>query len=189
MDARADIVIIGAGIAGASLGAALAPHAHVMLLEREAHAATHATGRSAAIYVRNYGNGVIWALNEASHAPLAEGGYLSPRGVMTVAREDDRAVFETEMANSTAEPLTLEEAMALFPLLRPEAAACAAIERGASDIDVDRLVQDHLRSLRAAGGQVVTGAEVTGLTQSERGWEITWEGGSVRAPVVVFHIV
>ena len=44
---RTDVAIIGAGIAGASLAAELAPHASVLILEAEDVPGYHATGRSA----------------------------------------------------------------------------------------------------------------------------------------------
>ena len=46
---RADVVFIGAGSAGASLAAELAPACRVVLLEREAQPGYHTTGRSAAL--------------------------------------------------------------------------------------------------------------------------------------------
>ena len=50
-----DIIVIGGGISGVSLAARLAPHVRVCLLEAEPHLATHATGRSAALFVEGYG--------------------------------------------------------------------------------------------------------------------------------------
>ncbi|MBB5516966.1 D-arginine dehydrogenase [Rubricella aquisinus] len=174
---RVDVAIIGAGIAGASLAAALAGHRSVLLLEREDAPGRHSTGRSAAIFVRNYGKPVLRALNDLSFGPLSEGGYLSPRGVMTIATRDDRPAFDAFMAEAHGvEQITTEEACAAFPLLRPEAANRAAIERAASDIDVDRLMQDHLRAHRAAGGEVWTKAEVTALTHDGR-WQISLADG------------
>ena len=40
-----DIIVIGAGIAGASVACALAAHANVLLLERESRPGYHTTGR------------------------------------------------------------------------------------------------------------------------------------------------
>ena len=180
------VVIIGGGIAGASLGAALAPHAGVTVLERERAAGTHATGRSAAIFVRNYGRPVLRALNDLSHGPLEAGGYFTPRGVMTIATEADRPAFEAHMAEARGtDLLTTDEALALFPLLRRDAAGHAAIERGASDIDVDALLRDHLRAIRHAGGEIRTGAEVVALTRNGR-WQVDLASGeTLEADVVV----
>src|SRR4051812_3842841 len=46
-----DIVIVGGGIAGASLGARIADKARVAIVEAEDHCAMHATGRSAAFWL------------------------------------------------------------------------------------------------------------------------------------------
>ena len=51
-----DILVIGAGIAGASVAAQLAPRARVAVLEREPQPGYHATGRSAALFSECYGN-------------------------------------------------------------------------------------------------------------------------------------
>ncbi|HRO58561.1 MAG TPA: FAD-dependent oxidoreductase, partial [Burkholderiaceae bacterium] len=47
--------MVGAGIAGASIGHWLAPHARVTLLERESQPGYHSTGRSAALFMESYG--------------------------------------------------------------------------------------------------------------------------------------
>jgi len=52
---RADIIVIGAGIAGASAAAELAARADVLLLEMEEQPGYHATGRSAAYFAAAYG--------------------------------------------------------------------------------------------------------------------------------------
>lgn len=61
-----DILIIGGGIAGASVGANLAGDAKVALIEREARPGYHSTGRSAALFSEIYGNELIRALSRAS---------------------------------------------------------------------------------------------------------------------------
>ncbi|MCA1835908.1 MAG: FAD-binding oxidoreductase, partial [Actinobacteria bacterium] len=55
MGARADVVVIGGGIAGVSIAYELAAHRRVTLLESESSLATHSTGRSAAMYVPGHG--------------------------------------------------------------------------------------------------------------------------------------
>lgn len=52
---HADYLIIGAGIAGASTAYWLAPHASIILLERESQPGYHSTGRSAAHFMEGYG--------------------------------------------------------------------------------------------------------------------------------------
>jgi D-arginine dehydrogenase len=69
---RFDIAVIGAGMAGASLAAELAPHAPVLILEAEEQPGYHATGRSAAFWSETYGGPWIQPLTTASKPLLEE---------------------------------------------------------------------------------------------------------------------
>ena len=70
-----DVLIIGAGIAGASLAWRLSRAGRsVLLLEREAQPGTHSTGRSAAMFMESYGPPGVRAHLEAEQPaqhPLA----------------------------------------------------------------------------------------------------------------------
>ena len=66
----ADFLVIGGGIAGASVAHWLAPHARVILLERESQPGYHSTGRSAALFMESYGTAQVRALTMASRAFL-----------------------------------------------------------------------------------------------------------------------
>jgi len=76
-----DFVIIGAGIAGASLAYRLAGQASVLVLERESQPGYHSTGRSAAMFMEAYGTPQIQALTRASRA-----FYQRPRKVSANTR-------------------------------------------------------------------------------------------------------
>jgi len=193
-----DFVIIGAGIAGASAGWELAAHRRVLLLEREAEAGYHTTGRSAALYSATYGTPNICALTRASRAfydaPPPEFGsapILTPRGVVYLAGPDQLDLLEAAYAealprNPQVRRLTREELLEQAPCLRPEAVAAGMSEPGAADIDVHALHQGYLRGLRQRGGEIRTHAEVTALQRGEEGWHITLGDGEVlRARAVV----
>ena len=68
MNEQIDFLVVGAGIAAASVGYWLAPHGRVVLLEREAHPGYHSTGRSAALFMEGYGPAQVRALTMASRA-------------------------------------------------------------------------------------------------------------------------
>src|SRR3982750_189563 len=68
-----DIVIVGGGIAGASLGAEVAAKRRTLIIEAEEHCAMHATGRSAAFWLAHYGGMPIIPLTMASRQPLEQG--------------------------------------------------------------------------------------------------------------------
>ena len=69
---RWDFLIIGGGIAGVSVAAELAPHGRTLVLEQESALGYHATGRSAAIVVLDYGAPPLRALTQASLPTLLE---------------------------------------------------------------------------------------------------------------------
>lgn len=189
--AKFDFVVIGAGIAGASFAARVAPHASVLLLEREAFAGYHATGRSAALFSALYGNAVITALTRTSRAffdappaGFAEHPLLTPRGVLYAGSEDDREAIEQICASPLAASMSRSDALARVPALRPHAAACSAFEASACDIDVHSLHQGFLRMAKAAGAVLRTSAEVLGI-ERHGDWRIDTSAGCYEAEVLV----
>lgn len=184
-DARADIVIIGGGIAGLSAGARLAPQARVTLLEAEAATGYHASGRSAALYEASYGMPSTMALARASgDFFLRETDYLSPRGLMLAGLATEAEDFRKDLAEMHMQQITPQEARTLVPILNPDAAALVGYSPEAWDIDTDRLMQDFARTIRANGGQVLTGAPVTAIARTGR-WQVTTPQGVIEADLLV----
>jgi D-arginine dehydrogenase len=193
MTSTTDILVIGGGMAGIGAAARVAPDARVIVLEAEAHPGHHSTGRSAAIFIGNYGNTAIRAANAASRpelsAPpddLGEFSLLTPRGELLIATAEEVERFEQHMAGaSETEEIAPDEAVRLFPILRREAIVRACYDSTAEDIDVDRLLQGYLRILRRHGGTLATGARVEALSRAEGVWRATTAAGDFEAPVVV----
>ena len=65
--AEFDVLIVGGGIAGASLGAEIAGRSRAAIIEAESHCGMHATGRSAAFWLESYGGPNVTKLSVASH--------------------------------------------------------------------------------------------------------------------------
>lgn len=182
-----DIIVIGGGIAGISAAARLAPLGRVVVLEREAALAHHASGRSAALFEETYGKPAVVALNRASreHLATAHGGVLSPRGVLMIAHPGQEDLFTREAAAMEMEPLSRDAALAHCPILRPDAVARAGWHGSAQDIDTDRLIQDFARDLRATGGEIRLRAEVTAIARTKAGWAVTTPAGPVEGRLLV----
>ena len=68
MTETCEILVIGAGIAGASAAYELSDKANVILLEQESQPGYHSTGRSAALFTEAYGNLTIRTLTSAGRA-------------------------------------------------------------------------------------------------------------------------
>ena len=186
--------IAGAGIAGASLAAALAPHASIALLEMEARPGYHTTGRSAALFSKTYGPPPIRALSRASEAFFAAppAGFaahplLTPRGVILAAAPGQEAAAEALAAElgPAAPRITPDEAVRLCPLLRREALVSALWDDDSQSIDVDALHQGFLREAAAQGATLLCRAEITGAVHDGDAWRLETRGGEVRARVLV----
>ncbi len=181
-----DILIIGGGIAGVSLAAALAGQASVVLAETETALAHHASGRSAALYEPRYGNPAVVALSLASgDAFRAMDGVLSPRGIMVVAGAEDAAAARADAAAMQMDEIAPAAAVARVPVLNPAVLAYAAVADHALDIDTDLLIQGCARAARAAGTLILTKAPVTALAREAGRWRAETGAGPITARIVV----
>ena len=189
----ADVIILGAGIAGASAAYELAATHRVLLLEREAQPGMHSTGRSAAIFSAIYGNPTVRALSRASRNFLfepprgfAEAPLVSPRATLFIAPKEQvaslRAMRDDADVRAGTEPMTTAEALARVPILRADHVVEALYEPGASDIDVNGLHQAFLRGFKQRGGTLVCSVSIAAL---EPAWHVRTNAESFEAPVIV----
>jgi D-arginine dehydrogenase len=169
-----DFLIIGGGIAGISAGARLSHLGTVAVLEAEDGLGYHASGRSAAMFEETYGKPATVALNRASHAYHrdANGGVLSPRGMMLVGTRDNTDAFAHDMDTMALNPMPLEQALKMVPILDPAVVTQIGYHADAWDIDTDLLIQNFAREVRANGGQVLTGHRVDTIERNAQGWQV-----------------
>jgi len=189
----ADIAIIGAAIAGAGLAADLAGDFSVALIEQEERPGFHSTGRSAALFIQNYGNAVIRALTRASLPLYLEADralypepLLKPRGLLYVAGEDGLDRHAKLLAEAEGmRAITADEALQIVPALRRDWLKAAAYEADGQDIDVAALHQGFLRKAKTGGAQLLTQAAVRAASRGAGLWRIDTAKGTVRAKVLV----
>jgi D-arginine dehydrogenase len=192
-----DILIIGAGMAGASAAYFLAPDKRVTILERETQPGYHATGRSAALYSETYGNATVRAITTASKSfyfnpPEGFSPYplVTPRGSLSVGGEDDhetltQALLEKRTLVPNIEWWTQDQILKSVPVLKPECAVYGVYEPDAMDMDVHGIHQGFLRGAKLAGAQLVCDAEVLGIARHEQGWRVETAAGVFLAATVV----
>jgi len=196
MSQQADILILGAGMAGASLAAELGGQQSVVLIEVEDQPGRHATGRSAAMFFESYGNDTVRSLTRASRAFLEQPpqGFaavplMSPRAAMIVADRDGLVRLEERYggrgAPATMQRLTRDQALARVPILRADWLAGAFLDDSGCDMDVAALHQAYLRMARRAGVQLVLGAGDVSLQRSGGLWQARSRAGDFLAPVLV----
>ncbi len=193
---NADVIVLGAGMAGASVAAELAPGRRVLLLEREEQPGLHATGRSAAMFFESYGNATVRALTRASrefleHPPagFADTPLLSPRGAMFVADAARifllEAMLEADPPIGDCQPLDAAAARERCPLLSEDWIAGALLDESGHDMDVATIHLGYLKRGRHAGMQLVTGTGDTRIERVGDTWRVHTRAGTFTAPVLV----
>ena len=182
----ADFLIIGGGIAGISAAARLSALGSVILLEGEDNLAHHASGRSAALYEPHYGAPAVVELSLASGDYFrAQDGVLSPRGILALAKAGEMDQLARDAEDMVADPISVDEACALVPILNPAVVAGAALANHAFDIDTDLLIQNFARTARGNGGRIVAKARVTEIARIAGGWRVSSAAGEFTAALLV----
>lgn len=196
---RADILIIGGGVAGLSAAAALAEQAKVVVLEAEEQIGFHSSGRSAALLHYALGNPPVRRLTLASREfferPPQELGAVelsSILPILTPARPDELPRLQ-ELADDLSpftgiEWLDEEGLRRECPLLRVGGgdAVQGFIDRTALKLDGHALLQAYLHLVRMNGGEVRTNSRVASIERIDGAWRVRTERGDVHeAPVLV----
>ena len=191
-----EFAIVGAGMAGASLAAELAPFASVALIEAESQPGYHATGRSAAFWTESYGGPGVLPLTRASGpwlarppADVADTGFLRPRGAIHLADAAARPALSAlshdfAAAGLVLAPLDRDELAARVPGLR-SAWTEGLAEPTTADIDVAALHQAYLAAARRRGVRPIVGARVAAAERTRGRWRISAGGESIDAAVLV----
>lgn len=192
-----DILIIGAGMAGASAAAALAraeSGRKIALIEAEDTPGYHSTGRSAAIWILNYGPPDVRVLTRLSRAfydtppsGFTDHPLTQRRAVLFLAPPEQASALATLLFEGEAvREIALAEVVRRVPALRPGYAIGAAIEDDAFDIDVAALHQGFLRAFRRAGGQLALHARAGAMERAGGRWRVaTASGERFVAPIVI----
>jgi len=183
-----DIVIVGGGIAGASLGAEVADRRRTLIVESEAQCGYHATGRSAAFWLESYGGPKVALLSKASRtfldrppAEFADSGFLHARGAVHLSDGDWPEVPD----GVEARRLERAELERLVPGIRLQWTR-ALLEPGCADIDVAGLHAAYLRRFGKRGGTITTNSSLVRAHRRGDRWTISLRDGStVHAAILV----
>jgi D-arginine dehydrogenase len=190
---RADIVVVGAGMAGASLAAELAGAASVLILEAESRPGYHSTGRSAAFWSESYGGPLVQPLTSASGAFLAnpppdfsDRSFLTPRGAVHIADSAGRGALADLAGFPGVEllPLDRNALERIVPGLRPGWDQGLS-EPSCADIDVAALHAAYLRQAGRRGATLVTDARLETAERRDGRWRIETSAGPFEADVLV----
>ncbi len=193
-----DVIVIGAGIGGASVSYELSRRGlSVLILEAEERPAYHTTGRSAAFYSTAYGNDAVRSITLASAKFYADPptGFcdyplLKPSGALYIARESQRSALE--MLYRTVRPLVpelslVDQAFAQnkVPQLKSDYVSTALWEPDSREIDVAALLQGYIKFARQRGAKFTYNAKVQQLSSSSAGWKIDSTAGTFHGKAII----
>ena len=192
-----DVIIVGAGIAGASAAYEISLGRRVLVLEMEWQPGTHSTGRSGAVFIEPYGNEVVQALTAASKdflrsppAGFCEVQLLADRGLYLVgtSEQEDLVAGSFEQLRGSFPSLRLVDGADLerrVPSLRRGVISKAMHDPDVKDLDVAALLQGFLVGARKRGATLLTDAKLLGLDRRNGCWHLDTRSGAHAAPIVV----
>lgn len=182
-----DFAIIGAGIAGASLAAALGEGLRILILEAEEHPGYHTTGRSNAFWHPTYGGPMIAPLTLASKQELTP--FLVARDALTLAHHETQAQLDAMVEDYAGTGIAFRHLdrgalTAIIPALKPGWDE-GLLEDDAYDIDVAGYHAACLKRARQAGATLVGRAGVSALVYAGGSWQIETAAGTFSARRIV----
>jgi len=189
-----DVIVIGAGIVGATAAAFLGVDHKVALVEAEEQAGYHTTGRSAAIWILNYGPPDVRVLTGLSRefflSPPAD---ISPvplgtsRPIIYLAPPEQTEALDALIAQDLGiTEMSVAEVKRQVPALIDGYAVRAGYEASAFDMDVAALHQGFLRRARQAGGTLLLRNRAGRITRKDAAWHVEISGGVIiTAPIVI----
>ena len=190
---RFDVLIVGGGIAGASLGARLAGDYRVVLVESEELCGRHSTGRSVAFWQASLGGDTPERRLSIASKPMfdsqwpgADTPLLRRRGALhlTSAGHDLLEGGDELAGDDALVRLDRESLDRLMPGLREQWTG-AWFEPSCADIEVASFHAACLAAIRRSGGELRTNSAFLSATRSGDGWITRTSGGDLATGIVV----
>jgi len=195
-----EAIIIGCGIAGASLAYFLAERGmtDILILEREEQPGYHSTGRSAAVLVEfdlvpSVQQLKILGAQFLRNPPndFSENPLLRPSGILVMVKGPLWALAQQMIPGLRQEGVVLdllsqEDALSIVPVVSPDHFDGALLFPEDGHIDVHELLWSYLRNARRRGVELRSGEEVKGLKVRQGRCEgVVTSAGAYHAPWVI----
>ena len=190
---RCDVLIVGGGIAGVSLGARLARSMRVLLVETEDLCGRHSTGRSVAFWQASLGAGNPARRLSILSKPMFDWGWpgadtplLRRRGALhlTSAGNDQIIGGDDLTGDDILVRLDRTALDGMVPGLREQWTG-AWFEPSCADIDVASFHAACVAAIRRGGGKVRTDSGFLSAIRSGEGWIATTGSGEIAAGIIV----
>ena len=194
--ARYDAIIIGGGIGGAGIGAALAPHLTVLVLEQEPSPGYHTTGRSAAFYAESYGGPLVQPLTSLSGAFLkspppgfGDNPFVTRRGALHIFSRDQRSEADIMLSElegvSDVALLDADRVRGMASDVRWPDLAGAVNDPDCGDLDVASIHHAYLAAVKRNGGVVLCGHELVSAERQAGNWRVQTNKGDFQSDLII----
>ena len=188
-----DVLIVGGGIAGASLGARLAGEMRVVLIEVEDICGRHATGRSAAFWQASLGGDSPERSLSLASKPMFDDNWpgsatplLRPRGALHLTGPCGESFEDIGALSGEHLPVFIDRAHLdrLIPGMREQWSG-AWYEASCADIEVAAFHNACLASIRRQGGEIRNRAALLSASREAGCWVVETSAGLLRAGILV----
>ncbi len=188
-----DFLVVGAGIAGASVAAHLAETHSVVLIDMEDRAGYHTTSRSAASYEPNYGPPPMLALTRASHhffmdppKGFTDAPLFTPRGSLFLEAQGQSGATARLLSKASGlAEISTAQSIAMLPILKADYPQRCFLDTQTGDLDVDLIHRGYLRLFRERGGHIKLSAPLQSAQRSGDQWQTRCGDTELSARVII----
>jgi len=190
---KLDVLIVGGGIAGASLGARLAGDSKVMIIETEDICGRHATGRSAAFWQASLGGDTPERRLSLISKPMFDSDWpgsgtplLRPRGAVHLTGPCGESFDDVGDLSGEFLPVRLDRGALdeMIPGMREQWTG-AWYESSCADIEVAAFHNACLGAFRRQGGIVRTDTTLVSARWDGESWHVETSAGPVEVAILV----
>ena len=197
MSKHFDFIVIGAGVAGLSAAYFLSKNSSVAILERESHAGTHSSGRSAAVFIESYENYTVSDLTMDSkefllHPPkgFSDNDLMRRRGGLSLVEEGEEKLADEFLdfwshRCPSLKMIDKDDVSSRVPAIKPGAFVYGIFDQELYDIDVNELLSGFSRSIRQHKGEFFFDFGVEKMGFDGKQWLINGREQSISGSIVI----
>lgn len=186
---KTDILIIGAGFAGAATAFHLSSafKGSILVVDKEEIPGYHASGRNASLVLQSVGNPIIRQIvarsREAFTRHAAEIGYNAVGSLQLGSEEALQPLIDVSTVASRL--VDADEARSLVPILTGHDFRKGLLTPSDGVMDISRLLQFFLDRARSAGAEVRFNAAVESIEKEGSGFRVKIAGEEIEAGIIV----
>ena len=192
-----DFIVIGAGVAGLSAAYFLSKSSSVAIVERESHAGTHSSGRSAAVFIESYENYTVSDLTIDSKdffldppEGFSDHDLMRRRGGLSLVEKGEEKLADEflEFWSRRCPGLKMidkDEVLSRVPAIKSGAFVQGIFDPELYDIDVNELLSGFSKTIRQHEGEFFFDFGVEKMKFDGKQWLVDGGQQSISGSVII----